>query len=79
MARREPTPQREDKSFPRTFQARQARYTVRQTRELVRMRQLPCRVEAKHAQARYQNGVLRVTIPRNARAKSRRVKVQVCG
>jgi HSP20 family protein len=36
-------------------------------------------VDAEHAQARYHNGVLRVTLPKTAQATSRRVKVQVRG
>ena len=45
----------------------------------MRMLPLPRAVDAEHAQARYQNGVLRVTLPKTAQAKPRRVKVQVRG
>jgi HSP20 family protein len=45
----------------------------------MRILPLPRAVDAEHAQARYQNGVLRVTLPKTAQAKSRRVKVQVRG
>jgi HSP20 family protein len=45
----------------------------------MRILPLPRAVDAEHAQARYHNGVLRVTLPKTAQAKSRRVKVQVRG
>jgi HSP20 family protein len=45
----------------------------------MRILPLPRAVDAEHAQARYQNGILRVTLPKTAQAKSRRVKVQVHG
>jgi HSP20 family protein len=45
----------------------------------MRILPLPREVDAEHAQARYNNGVLRMTLPKTARAKSRRVKVQVRG
>jgi HSP20 family protein len=45
----------------------------------MRILPLPRAVDAEHAQAHYKNGVLRVTLPKTARADTRRVKVQVCG
>jgi HSP20 family protein len=45
----------------------------------MRILPLPRAVDAVHAQARYQNGILQVTLPKTAQAKSRRVKVQVLG
>jgi HSP20 family protein len=45
----------------------------------MRILPLPRAVDVEHAQARYQNGVLRVTLPKTAQAKARRVKVQVRG
>ena len=45
----------------------------------IRILPLPRAVDAEHAQAHYKNGVLRVTLPKTAQAKTRRVKVQVRG
>jgi HSP20 family protein len=45
----------------------------------MRILPLPRAVDAEHAQARYQNGVLRVTLPKTAQAKARHVQVQVRG
>jgi HSP20 family protein len=45
----------------------------------MRILPLPHTVDAEHAEARYQNGVLRVTLPKTTQAKARRVKVQVRG
>jgi HSP20 family protein len=45
----------------------------------MRILPLPREVDAEHAQARYKNGVLRMTLPKTDQAKSRRVKVQVRG
>jgi HSP20 family protein len=40
---------------------------------------LPCEVDADKATAKYKNGVLRVTLPKTARAKARRITVHVQG
>jgi HSP20 family protein len=40
---------------------------------------LPCEVDADKATAKYKNGVLRVTLPKTAQAKARRITVQVRG
>jgi HSP20 family protein len=45
----------------------------------MRILPLPRAVDAAHAQAHYKNGVLRVTLPKTARAETRHVKVQVRG
>jgi hypothetical protein len=54
-------------------------YAERSYGAFMRILPLPCEVDAEHAQARYKNGVLRVTLPKTAQAKSKRVKVQVRG
>jgi len=36
-------------------------------------------VDAEHAQAHYNNGVLRVTLPKTVRTETRRVQLQVRG
>lgn len=54
-------------------------YTEQSYGAFMRILPLPCEVDAEHAQARYKNGVLRVTLPKTARAKTRRMKVQVRG
>lgn len=38
---------------------------------------LPCEVDADKATAKYKNGVLRVTLPKTAKAKAKRITVQV--
>jgi HSP20 family protein len=53
--------------------------TERSCSAFMRILPLPRAVDAEHAQARYQNGVLRVTLPKTAQVTSRRVKVQVRG
>lgn len=40
---------------------------------------LPCEVDADKATAKYKHGVLRVTLPKTAQAKARRITVQVRG
>jgi HSP20 family protein len=45
----------------------------------MRILPLPRAVDAEHAHAHYKNGVLRVTLPKTARAETRRVKLQVRG
>ena len=54
-------------------------YAEQSYNAFIRILPLPRAVDAEHAQAHYKNGVLRVTLPKTARAKSRRVKVQVRG
>ena len=54
-------------------------YAKQSYNAFIRILPLPRTVDAEHAQAHYKNGVLRVTLPKTARAKSRRVKVQVRG
>jgi HSP20 family molecular chaperone IbpA len=53
--------------------------TERSYSAFMRILPLPRTVDAEHAEARYQNGVLQVTLPKTAQAKPRRVKVQVRG
>ena len=45
----------------------------------MRILPLPRAVDAEHAQAHYNNGILRVTLPKTARPETRHVKVQVRG
>src|SRR6266702_4697530 len=45
----------------------------------MRILPLPRAVDAEHAQAHYNNGVLRVTLPKTVRTETRRVKLQVRG
>jgi len=45
----------------------------------MRILPLPRAVDAEHAQAHYNNGVLRVTLPKTVRAETRRVKLPVHG
>jgi HSP20 family protein len=40
---------------------------------------LPCEVDADKATAKYKNGVLRVTLPKTAQAKAKRITVHVRG
>lgn len=40
---------------------------------------LPCEVDTARVKANYKNGVLAVTLPKNERAKSRRLRIQVNG
>ena len=54
-------------------------YAERGYNAFIRILPLPRAVDAEYAWAHYKNGVLRVTLPKTARAKSRRVKVQVRG
>lgn len=54
-------------------------YTARSYSAFMRILPLPRAVDAEHAQAHYKNGVLRVTLPKTTRTKTRRVKVQVHG
>lgn len=43
----------------------------------VRSVTLPCEVDRDRAEASYRNGVLRVTLPKTAAAKARRIKINV--
>ena len=45
----------------------------------MRILPLPRAVDAEHARAQYNNGVLRVTLPKTARTETRRVHVHVRG
>ena len=45
----------------------------------MRILPLPRAVDAEHAQAHYNNGVLRVTLPKTVRTETRRVQLQVRG
>jgi HSP20 family protein len=53
--------------------------TERSYSAFMRIMPLPRDVDAEHAQAQYKSGILRVTLPKTAQARSRRVKVQVRG
>lgn len=55
------------------------RYHERRYGAFVRAVQLPCEVEADRAQADYSRGVLRITCPKTASAKAKRVRIQVHG
>lgn len=52
-------------------------YAERSYGAFTRVIPLPCDVEAEKAEARYKNGVLRVTLPKTAQAKDRRVHVKI--
>lgn len=52
-------------------------YAERSYGAFTRALPLPCEVEADKASARHQNGVLRVTLPKTARAKAARVQVKI--
>jgi HSP20 family protein len=54
-------------------------YAERSYSAFMRILPLPRDVDAERAQAQYKSGVLRVTLPKTAQARSRRVQVQVRG
>lgn len=54
-------------------------YTERRYGAFARAMRLPCEVETDKAQATYKNGILRLTLPKTARARASRVKVRVRG
>lgn len=54
-------------------------YTERRYGAFTRVIPLPCEVEADSATAKYKNGLLRITLPKTARAKARRITVPVRG
>ena len=54
-------------------------YAERSHGAFARILPLPCEVDAEHTQATYRNGVLRVTLPKTARARARRVNIPVHG
>jgi HSP20 family protein len=60
-------------------QGRDYYYAAQSYGAFTRMIPLPCAVDAEHAQAQYKQGVLRVTLPKTAAARAKRVKVQVQG
>lgn len=54
-------------------------YTERSYGAFARAVRLPCEIDPDQAQARYKWGVLRLTLPKTARAKARRVKINIQG
>jgi HSP20 family protein len=52
------------------------RYQERRYGAFARAIPLPCEVDADKAQANYDRGVLRITLPKTERAKAKRVKIQ---
>jgi HSP20 family protein len=52
------------------------RYQERRYGAFARAIPLPCEVDADKAQANYDRGVLRITLPKTERAKTKRVKIQ---
>jgi HSP20 family protein len=52
------------------------RYQERGYGAFARAIPLPCEVDADKAQANYNRGVLRITLPKTERAKAKRVKIQ---
>lgn len=54
-------------------------YAERSYGAFARLVPLPCEVDAEAAQATYHHGVLRVTLPKTAKARARRVRIPVHG
>jgi HSP20 family protein len=54
-------------------------YSERRYGAFARALQLPCEIDTDNAKATYKQGVLRLTLPKTARAKASRVKVRVQG
>ncbi|MCS6926362.1 MAG: Hsp20/alpha crystallin family protein [Candidatus Binatia bacterium] len=54
-------------------------YTERSYGAFSRVIPLPCEVETDRATAKYKNGLLRITLPKTARARARRFTVPVRG
>ena len=52
-------------------------YAERRYGAFTRTLTVPCEVDADHARATYKNGVLRLTLPKTAQAKARRVAVTI--
>lgn len=52
-------------------------YTERSYGAVARAVALPCEIDPDQAKARYKWGVLRLTLPKTARAKAQRVKVNI--
>jgi HSP20 family protein len=52
-------------------------YSERRYGAFARALQLPCEVDSDKAEAHYQNGVLRLTLPKTEQAKSTRITVKV--
>ncbi|HEV8711638.1 MAG TPA: Hsp20/alpha crystallin family protein, partial [Candidatus Binatia bacterium] len=52
-------------------------YTERSYGSFARVIALPAEVDAAKAVAKYKNGLLRITLPKTARAKAKRYTVQV--
>lgn len=54
-------------------------YAERSYGAFARVIPLPCEVDTDQATAKYKNGLLRITLPKTARAKARRITVPVRG
>jgi HSP20 family protein len=54
-------------------------YSERRYGAFARALRLPCEIDTDNAKATYQQGVLRIALPKTARAKASRVKVRVQG
>lgn len=54
-------------------------YQERRYGAFARAIRLPCEIDVEQARANYKRGILRVTLPKTARAKARRVKIQITG
>ncbi|SRR5579875_19965 len=52
-------------------------YAERTFGSFVRVVPLPCEIDTEHVKARYKNGLLRITLPKSANARARRVEVKV--
>jgi HSP20 family protein len=70
---------RGEQEQPSELHGRDDDHTERSYNAFMRILPLPRDVDAEHAQAQYNHGVLRVTLPKTAQAKSRSVKVHVRG
>ena len=56
--------------------ARRRLVRERSTGKFSRALELPAPVDGEHVQARYANGVLQVTLPKAAEARSRRIEIR---
>jgi HSP20 family protein len=70
---------RGEKKQEATRSGRGYTYSERRYGAFARTLRLPCEIDPDNAKATYKQGVLRVTLPKTARAKTSRVKVRVQG